>query len=486
MPDSTITCPHCHRPFELTKVMSEGIEASLRADLEAETARRNAEIDARKKQVEAQATAVVQAKEQVDHLVAEKLSAERAQVKSNAEKAAKEAADLEIRALETRLKESSDRLTAAHERESQLAARERGLEDRQRELERTVQERLRSERTAMQEQARTEAEEQSKLRMNELSSELEGKKRKLVEAERAELELRQSKAALEDERRRFDLDKQRAIDDAKSALREQAQRDAEETFRLAVADKEKVITDMKAKIDDLQRKSQQGSQQLQGEVLELDFEASLREAFPKDTIEPVAKGASGADVLQRVIGPRHTAVGAILWETKRTKAWSDAWLDKLRADKQEAKAELCAIVSEALPKGINGFGLIDGVWVCSPILAIALANALRFALVEVSGVRLASEGRHTKVELLYEYLVGNDFRNRVETSVRAVQDMAEDLETERRAITKMWKKREKQIKKVSDNIAGMYGDMQGIVGKSLPEIDGMDLKLLAASESDEE
>jgi hypothetical protein len=486
MPDSTITCPHCHRPFELTKVMSEGIEASLRADLEAETARRNAEIDARQKLVEAQASAAARAKLEIDQVIADKLAAERAHVEERAMKAARERASLDVKALEDRLKESSNRLAAAHEREAELAAREHGLEDRQRSLDRTVEERLRSERASLQAKAREEAEEQSKLRMSEISQELERKKAQLVEAEQAEMELRRSKAALEEEKRRFDLDKQRAIDEAKSGLLERARSDAEQEFRLKVMEKEKVIEGMKTTIDDLQRKSQQGSQQLQGEVLELDFEASLREAFPKDTIEPVAKGASGADVLQRVIGPRHTAVGAILWETKRTKAWSDGWLEKLRSDKQEAKADLCAIVSEVLPKGINGFGLIDGVWVCSPALAIALANALRFALVEVSGVRLASEGRQTKVELVYEYLVGNEFRHRVESSVRAVRDMVEDLETERRAIHKAWKKREKQIRIVSDNIAGMYGDMQGIAGKSLPEIEGMDLKLLGASESDEE
>lgn len=485
MTDSTITCPHCHRPFELTKVMSEGIEASLRAELDAETARRNAEIDARQKKVEAQASAAARAKLEIDQVIADKLAAERAQVEERAMKAARERASLDVKALEDRLEESSKRLTAAHEREAELAAREHGLEDRQRSLDRTVEEKLRSERASLQAKAREEAEEQSKLRMSEISQELERKKAQLVEAERAEMELRRSKAALEDEKRRFDLDKQRAIDEAKSSLLERARSDAEQEFRLKVMEKEKVIEGMKTTIDDLRRKSQQGSQQLQGEVLELDFEASLRAAFPRDTIEPVAKGVYGADVLQRVIGTQLVPVGQILWETKRTKAWSDAWLEKLRADKQEAEAELCAIVSEALPKGINGFGLIDGVWVCSPALAIALANSLRFALIEVSGVRLASEGRQTKVELVYEYLVGNEFRHRVESSVRAVRDMVEDLDTERRAIQKAWKKREKQIRIVSDNIAGMYGDMQGIAGKGLPEIEGMGFKLLEAPEDEE-
>src|SRR5262245_5101187 len=212
--------------------------------------------------------------------------------------------------------------------------------------------------------------------------------------------------------------------------------EAEESLKLKVSEKEQQIYSMQRQIDDLKRKAEQGSQQLQGEVLELELEATLRTHFPQDYIEPVGKGEFGGDVLQRVAGPIGHPCGSLLWETKRTKNWTDAWLAKLRADQRAAGAELAVLVSNALPKGVETFGYVDGIWVTDFRFVVPLAIALRQSLIEVASARQAQEGQDTKMELVYQYLTGPKFKHRVEAIVEKFADMQADLNRERRAMTR--------------------------------------------------
>lgn len=237
---------------------------------------------------------------------------------------------------------------------------------------------------------------------------------------------------------------------------------------------------MQKQIEELKRRAEQGSQQLQGEVQELELEALLSTKFPLDSIEPVPKGEYGGDILQRVNGQLGQKSGSILWESKRTKNWKDEWLTKLREDQRAAKAEISIIVSRALPKDVETFGFIDGVWVTDPKAVIPVAIALRHSLVEVALARSASEGQQTKMEMVYEYLTGPRFRQRVQAIVEAFSTMQEDIDKEKKAIMKQWAKREGQIERVMQATVGMYGDLQGIAGKSLQEIEGLELKALDA------
>ena len=254
--------------------------------------------------------------------------------------------------------------------------------------------------------------------------------------------------------------------------------------KLKVMEKEQTILAMQKQIEDLKRRAEQGSQQLQGEVQEMDLENLLRMKFPFDSIEPVAKGEFGGDVLQRVISQTGQPSGAILWESKRTKNWSDGWLTKLRDDQRTAKAEISILVSQALPKGVETFDVIDGVWVTSPRAALAVAMVMRHSLLQVSMARQAHEGQQTKTEMVYQYLTGPRFRHRVEAIVEAFSSMKEDLDKERKVIMKQWAKREEQIERVMGATVGMYGDLQGIAGKTLQEIEG--LSLVALPGPDEE
>ena len=243
-------------------------------------------------------------------------------------------------------------------------------------------------------------------------------------------------------------------------------------------EKDQTISAMKKQLEEAQRRAEQGSQQLQGEVQELELEALLRAKFPRDSIEPVPKGEYGGDIIQRVVGPMGHPCGAIIWECKRTKNWSDGWLAKLREDQRTAKAEVALLVTQAMPKGLESFDMVEGVWIAHPKVSLPLATILRQTLIEVNSARQVSEGQQTKTEMIYQYLTGPRFRQRVEAIVEAFTIMKTDLDAEKKAITKQWAKREEQIERVMQGTVGLYGDLQGIAGKSLQEIEGLEFPAL--------
>jgi hypothetical protein len=225
----------------------------------------------------------------------------------------------------------------------------------------------------------------------------------------------------------------------------------------------------------MKRKLEQGSQQTQGEVLELEIEQMLRQSFPHDDISPVAKGVRGADVLQVVKNNFGQECGTIVWELKRTKAWSNEWITKLKDDQRNIKADVAIIISQVLPPDIKSFGNKDGVMIGNYESIMALAGLLRGHLIDINSVKLVSVGKAEKMEILYNYLAGNEFKMRVEAIVEAFTAMQDDIEREKRWFTAKWAKQEKYIRKVIDNTVGMHGDLQGIMGKSLGEIKGLEM-----------
>ena len=323
---------------------------------------------------------------------------------------------------------------------------------------------------SFEEKAKKEAQELVNLKTSDLKEQLEEKTKNLEEAQRHELALRKKQRELEEKEEKLELELSRKIDDERQKIIEKASQGFEEKHRLKDAEKDKQLNDMKTQIDELKRKAEQGSQQMQGEVLELELEESLKEEFPFDDIEPVAKGTRGGDIIQIVKTQSGRICGKILWETKRTKTWSDSWIQKLKDDQREAKADMAILASESLPKGFHHFRQISGVWVTDILSAVSLALALRVVLIQVAREREVQVGKKEKMEIAYNYLTGQEFRNRVEAIVESFIAMKEDLEAERRAMQKIWAKREKQIERVISNTAGMHGDLQEIAGASLPAI----------------
>ena len=331
-------------------------------------------------------------------------------------------------------------------------------------------------------QAESRAKEQSAQDLKLLREQLAEQERKTREAQEAELALRKEKATLEARARELDLEVARKVDAKKQKLEEQLRKLAADEQALKLKEKDRQIEDLKALLEEARRKSEQGSQERQGEVLELDLEAALARAFPQDEIRPVPKGMRGADVIQEVRDGGLRPCGTIIWETKRTKAWSPGWLAKLKDDQREAGASVAVLVSVTLPEDIRAFGLVDGVWVASLACYLPLAMALREQLIRVAFARAAAQGMSEKMEALYRYLSGDEFRHRVEALVETFKAMEEQLAKERRALEKLWAERAKQIERLMTNTVGMYGAIRGAIGGQLPEIPALDLGALPSPE----
>ncbi|MDH7476104.1 MAG: DUF2130 domain-containing protein [Microgenomates group bacterium] len=312
--------------------------------------------------------------------------------------------------------------------------------------------------------------------VEELKQQNQSLQKQLLELNRLIRQLRS-----ENERKKLELEKKLMEEEEKIRLEEK--RRINEEYRLKILEKDKQMEDMRKQIEELKRKSELTSQQLQGEVLELELEKQLSEEFPNDEIRPVAKGVSGADLLQIVKNESGRKCGTIIWELKRTKNWSDGWINKLKQDQRQEKAELAVIISQSLPPEIKNFGQINNVWVGNFESALGLAIALRQNLINLSSIKLSMVGKQEKKEILWNYLTGIEFKQRVEAIYEAYNQLQEDLETERRWFTKKWAKQEKNIRLVVDNILGMHGDLQGIVGKTLLEI--KNLNLLSSGKKEE-
>ncbi|MGH1466148.1 MAG: DUF2130 domain-containing protein [Cognatishimia sp.] len=377
------------------------------------------------------------------------------------------------------------------EQKLKMQTREEAVKDKEKELDQKLEDQLKAEREKIaadekkKAQAISAAELEAKSNaVKELEEILKKSNVKLGEAQKAQADLIKKERLLDEQKRELELTVEKRVQQSIAEVREKTKTEIEGELKLKVSEKEEQILSMQRQIEELRRKSEQGSQQLQGEVMELELELELASKFPHDSVEPVPKGEFGGDVLQHVIAPNGLRSGAILWESKRTKNWSDGWLSKLRNDQRNAKAEISILVSRALPKDIETFGNVDGVWVSAPRFGIGLAMALRQTLIEVALSKQASEGQETKMELVYDYLTGPRFRHRVEAIVEKFTDMQADLDRERKAMTRLWAKRETQIQSVIESTVGMYGDLQGIAGQAIQEIEGLELPLLEAGDND--
>lgn len=425
MTEPTITCPSCKTEIRLTESLAAPLLEATRKQFEQKIAKKDADIAAREQLTRDKERELAEAKSKLDEQVAERVSEQ--------------------------LRKDRTRIAAEEAKKARQAAAS-DLEQKTREL-------------------------------ADLQQALEQNNAKLAEAQKAQAELIKKQRELDDAKRELELTVEKRVQEGLDATRQQAKKEAEDEQKLKVMEKEQTIAAMQKQIEDLKRRAEQGSQQLQGEVQELELENLLRVKFPFDSIEPVPKGEFGGDALQRVVSPGGQASGTILWESKRTKNWSDGWLTKLRDDQRAAKAEVAVMVSQALPKGVETFDIVDGIWVTHPRAALPVATILRQSLMEISLARQAGEGQQTKTEMIYQYLTGPRFRHRVEAIVEAFSTMQEDLMAEKKAIQRQWAKRQAQIDNVMQSTVGMYGDLQGIAGKSLQEIEGLELPVLNAPNS---
>lgn len=421
MSEATVVCPKCRHEFAISEAVTASIESKLQAKYLEETAKREKSIAAREQSLVASQAALAKAQAGIDEQVAAKLQTERTKIASEEAKRARLAL------------------------ESDLTGKDRMI--------------------------------------TQLGETISTMNAKLGDAQKAQADLLRKQRELDDAKREVELTVEKRVQESIGTAREQAKKEAEESLKLKVAEGEHKIASMARQIDDLKKKAEEGSQQRQGEVAELDLEATLRAKFARDTIEPVPKGQFGGDAVHRVVTMMGQVAGTILWESKRTKTWSDGWLSKLREDQRAAKAEIAIIVTQILPKGVQSFDLIDGVWVTSPGFVVPLAVALRQSLVDLADARIAGEGQQTKMELVYQYLMGIGFKQRVQALVEQFTEMQDSLRKEQKWVTSKWAEREMQLELILKTTAGMYGDLRGIAGRSLPQVEGLTLPALEAGET---
>ena len=416
MTEPTITCPSCSTEIKLTESLAGPLIEATRQEFEVKLAEQAEKVSEREGVLKKKENEIAAARKNLEDEVSEKVKEERIKIVENEAKKAKLAAAGELT-------------------------------------------------------AKTEE-------VTELQVVLQQRDEKLAEAQKAQADILKQKRALDDAKRELELTVETRVLSSVEEVRKKAKLEAEGALNLKISEREEKIASMTRQIEDLKKRAEQGSQQLQGEVLELELEETLRAKFPFDSIEPVPKGEFGGDIIQRVTSPTGQASGIILWELKRTKNWSEGWLAKLRNDQRSAKAEFSILVSTALPKEVDNFDQIEGVWVSAPQYFLPLAMALRQSLIDVAQSKQSQEGQQTKMELVYGYLMGPNFRHRVEAIVEKISDMQGDLDREKKAMMRSWAKRDTQIQNVIEATVGMYGDLQGIAGRALQEIEGLELPLI--------
>jgi hypothetical protein len=416
MSEPQITCPNCKTEIKLTESLAAPLIAETRRNFEQQLARKEVDFERREASLRQSQEELGRAREAIDEEVNKRLRTQRSAI-------------VVAEAAKARLALAAD----MEQRDRQLA---------------------------------------------ELQQHLTDNNAKLAAAQQAQLDVMRKSRELDDARRELELSVEAKVQESLADVRAKAKVDAEQGLKSKLSEKEHQIAGMQRRIEDLLRKAEQGSQQTQGEALELELESSLRSRFPRDLIEAVPKGEFGGDVLHRVLGRAGQICGTIIWESKRTKTWNDNWLAKLRDDQRVAKADIALLVSSVVPKGIESFDMIDNVWVTEPRFAIPLAIALRQLLIDVAGSRQAQDGQQTKMALVYRYLTGPQFRHRIDAIVEKFNDMGEDLDRERKVMTKLWAKREEQLNGVLDSTAGLCGDLQGIAGRAVLEIESLDILMI--------
>ncbi|NJL00192.1 MAG: DUF2130 domain-containing protein [Spirulinaceae cyanobacterium RM2_2_10] len=443
MPQSTIACPSCDHEFEISEALTGQIRAHLKSELQQGIVERERQLKQRWDEFETEQEALAKAQSAVDEEVERKLKQK-------------------LDASEQKLKREREALEQA---QAELADK----------IEAAVSDQLKQKLKAAEDKAAKKAASELTEKMQELQATLEEREAKLKESRAQEQELLKQKRELEEAKEQIELEIARKLDAERSEIRQQVLKQAAEEQHLKNLEKDKLIADLKTALEAAKQKAEQSSMERQGEALELDLEKQLRAFFVYDEFQPVPKGIYGADLVHNVRAMTGADCGSILWEIKNTKTWSNQWIPKLKDDVTEARAAIAILVSVTLPKDLQRFGLVEGVWVSDLLSAIPLAVALREQLIALERERQAAIGKNEKMDLIYQYLSGTEFQQKISGIVDAFVAMQTQIQQERRAMEKQWKEREKQIERVIKNTTGLYGDMQGIIGGQIPEIPALEL-----------
>lgn len=416
-----ITCPNCGTEIAINEILAHQTEERLRREMEQKMAGQRNQLQEVQKNLEAERQAFEEKKKKENELFQERLNAAR---------------DAERKKLDLEMQQK--------------------LEEQKKELARQLEEK-----------------QGAQLKM--LQEDLEKKQLESKQMKQRELELLEQQRLLKTQTEDLEMNLKKQFLEKEELVRQEAARKEQERNELKFKEYEKKFEDQKKLIEELQRKSQQGSMQLQGEVQELAIEQWLRENFPLDVIEEIKKGVRGADCVQVINTHSRPNIGAIYYESKRTKDFQPAWIEKFKADMREKGAQFGVLVTDVLPKDMQRLGQRDGIWICTYEEFKGLCFVLRESVILLQHAAAVQENKGEKMSMLYDFLTGNEFRMQVEAIVEGFTKMQEDLNSERRAMETIWKKREKQIQKVLFNTNQMYGSVKGIAGNAIGSIKALEL-----------
>lgn len=407
-----IKCPNCATEIDVENVLSIEVEQKLKQEYELKQQEVTQQLTAERKRLEEEQKVFEEKKKRENELFAQRVQQEKLKIESELrqeiKKSVSEDYENEMKILKQNMSDNEEKLKQARQKELEFMKKEQELKTKEQELELNLQKRLLEEREVLLQQVKKEENEILKLKETE--------------------------------------------------------------YLLKLQEKDKLIEDQKKLVDEMKRKQEQGSMQLQGEAQELLLEELLRDHFPYDEISEVGKGVEGADCIQTVRSHSGNDCGKIIFESKRTRNFNNAWIEKLKNDMRTTNADVAILVTQAYPKDMNCFGEKEGIWICSFSEVIALTTALRHTIMRVADTKRSEENKGEKMHLLYNYLTGNEFRQHIETIVEGFLSLKHSISKERIQMEKMWKEREKQLEKVLISTAGMYGSVKGIAGSSINNI----------------
>jgi len=409
---TNIKCPKCGSEFDVQNVLSADVEQKLRQEYEKQFQQSLNQVNAEKKKLEEEQKHFEEKKKRENELFQQKLQQEKLKLEAEVQQQLRKsiAADYEneLRVLKQNSLDNEEKLKAARQKEYEFLKKEQELKTKEQELEIILQKKLLSERNVLLQQIRKEELERNTIKETE--------------------------------------------------------------YQLKVKELEKQLEDQRRLAEEMKRRAEQVSMQLQGEAQELLLEEILKDHFPYDTISEVGKGVEGADCIQTVYSKLGTECGKIIFESKRTKTFQSAWIEKLKTDMRNKQADVAILVTQVYPKEMTCFGERDGVWICSFSEVVALTNALRHTIIRIAETKKSEENKGEKMQMLYSYLTGTEFRQQIETIVEGFLSLKNSISKERLQMEKIWKEREKQLEKVLISTSGMYGSIKGIAGSSIGEI----------------
>jgi len=414
-----IKCPNCGHVFDVENVIAADLEQKYQQQYQNKLSESLNKIEEDKKKLQQDQQLFEEKKKKENEIFAQKLQQEKLKMETELQEQLRKSITFDfenkMKMLEDNNKDNEEKLKEARKKELEFLQKEQQLKNKEAEMEITLQKKLQQERNILSEQIRAQESEKNQLKETEY-----------------QLKLKELHIQLEEQK------------------------------KLA---------------DEMKRRAEQGSMQRQGEVQELLLEEILKDIFPFDKIEEVGKGVEGADCIQIVRNNMGTECGKIIYESKRTKTWSNSWTDKLKTDKRNRGADVAILVTQVFPKDMERFGEKDGIWICNFNEVSSLAHLLRHGIIQINEVQKNQENKGDKMQMLYDYLTGNEFRGQMEAIVEGFMSIKSSISKERVQMEKLWKEREKQLEKVLISTSGMYGSVKGIAGASvgdIPLLDGSD------------